>query len=87
MKHFPIIGLAIAMVSLHSSRNPEIEVGTRNCGIDVIGLAILLFGEIWTLGAWFRKAVECFKCCFMGHTSRNMENNGAEDNLNYEDLT
>ena len=41
-----------------------------------------LLGEIWTLVLWVRKAVECFKHCLMGHTSRSMEDNGAENDLN-----
>ena len=30
---------------------------------------------------WVRKAVECFKHCPMGHTSRSMEDSGAECDL------
>ena len=43
---------------------------------------MLLFEGIWILGLWVRKAVEKFKCCLMGQTSRNMENSGAECDLN-----
>ena len=49
----------------------------------MIGLTMFLFEGIWTLGLWIRKAVECFKCCLMGHTSRNMEDSVAEGDLNY----
>ena len=35
-----------------------------------------------TLGVWVRKAVECFKCCLMGHINRNMKNIGTEYDLN-----
>ena len=42
---------------------------------------MLLFEGIWTLGLWVRKAVESFKCCLMSHTSRSMEDSGAESNL------
>ena len=44
---------------------------------------MLLFERIWTLGLWIRKAVDFFKCCLMGHPSRNMEDSGAEGDLNY----
>ena len=37
---------------------------------------------MWTLGLWIRKAVECFKWGFMSHTSRSMEDSGAEADLN-----
>ena len=57
------------------------EVGTRDWGIAVIGLTMFLFGGIWTLVLWVRKAVECFKHCLMGHTSRSMENSGVECDL------
>jgi hypothetical protein len=43
---------------------------------------MLLFGGMWTLGLWIRKAVEWFKCCLMGHTSRSMEDSSAKGNLN-----
>ena len=47
---------------------------------------MLLSGRMWTMGFWIRKAVECFKCCLMGHPSRNMEDSGAEGDLNCEGL-
>ena len=46
---------------------------------------MFLFGEIWTLVFWVRKAVECFKHCLMGHTSRSMEDRGAKSYLNDKD--
>ena len=33
-------------------------------------------------GLLFRKAEECFKYCLMGLPSKNMEDSGAEDDLN-----
>ena len=48
----------------------------------MIGLTMFLFGGIWTLVPWARKAVECFKPCLMGHASKSMEDNGAENDLN-----
>ena len=64
------------------NKNLKIEVGTRNWGIAMIGWTKCLFGEIGTLGLWVRKAVECFKHCLMGHTSRSMEYNGFDSDLN-----
>ena len=31
---------------------------------------------------WVGKTAECFKHCLMGHPSRNMEDSGAENDLN-----
>ena len=42
----------------------------------MIGLAIIFFERIWILGLCIRKAVEHFKCCLIGHTSRSMEDSG-----------
>jgi hypothetical protein len=42
------------------------ELGTRDWGIVVIGLPMLLFREMWILEFWIRKAVECFKWGFNG---------------------
>lgn len=61
------------MTSQH--RNPtKAKVGTRAWSIAIISLTMFLFGEICAL---VRKAVECFKCCLMGHPNRSMENSGA----------
>ena len=57
------------------------EVGSRDRNIAVIGLTMLLFEGICTVGLWTRKAVECFKSCLMGHTSRSMEDRSAECDL------
>jgi hypothetical protein len=44
-------------LTLHSNKTlSKTEVGTRDWGITVIGLTMLLFG-----GTLVRKAVECFK--------------------------
>lgn len=69
-------------MSLHGNRNPETEVGTRDWDVTVIGLIMFLFGEMWTLVLWVTKAVGCFKYCWMGHTSRNVEDDGADNDLN-----
>jgi hypothetical protein len=39
-----MIRIAIGMVFHYSNRNPEIEVGTRDLDIAVIGLTVFLFG-------------------------------------------
>jgi hypothetical protein len=60
------------MVSVHSSKTlTKTGVGTRNWGIAVIGLVMLLFTGMWILGLC--KEAECFKWGLMGHTGRNME--------------
>lgn len=38
------------------------------------------------MGACIRKAVECFKWGLFGHTSRTIEERGAESDLNYVGL-
>lgn len=57
------------------------EVGTRDWGIAMIGLTMLLFERMWTMGLWIRKAVGCFKGCLIGHPSRSVENSGTEYDL------
>ena len=52
--------------------------------IAVMGLTMLLFGRLWIWGLW--KAMECFTWDFMGNPSRNMEDIGAEGDLNCADL-
>ena len=47
---------------------------------------MLLFERTWILGLWIWKAVECFKWGLMDHPSRNMEDFGAETDLNCVDL-
>jgi hypothetical protein len=81
------IRLALIMVSVHSSKTPtKTEVTTRDWGIAVIGLTMLLFERMWILELWIWKAVECFKWGLMGHPSRNMEDLVARRYLNSIDL-
>jgi hypothetical protein len=61
-------------LSVHSSKTlTKTEVGTRDWGISVIGLNMLLFERMWIWELWILKAVECFKWGLMGHPRRNME--------------
>ena len=54
------------MVSLHSNTTlTQREVGTRESGSSMIGLTMLLFRDMWTLGFWIRKTVEFFKDLFI----------------------
>lgn len=46
---------------------------------------VFLLGAVCDLVLWVRKAVECFKHCLVGHISRSMEDNGAENDLNNGD--
>jgi hypothetical protein len=81
------IRLALVMVSVHSSKTlTNAEVGTRDWGIAVIGLAMLLFKRMWILGLWIWNTVECFKWDLMGHPSRTMEDFVAGSDLNCVDL-
>ena len=68
----------MVMVSLHSNRNPKMEVDIRDCCIVVIGWTMFLFGELWILGLWVKKVEECFNWGLMSHSSRSMEDSGAE---------
>jgi hypothetical protein len=75
------------MVSVHSSKIlTNTEVGTRNWGIAVIGLTMLLFKRLWILELWIWKAVECFKWGLMSHPSKNMKDFVAKSNLNYAEI-
>ena len=69
------------MYLYHNKTLTKIEVGTRDWVIAVIGMTIFLFGGIWMLGLWIRRAGELFRWGLMGQTIRNMEGSGAEDNL------
>jgi hypothetical protein len=57
------------------------EVGTRDWGIAVIGLTMLLFERMWIWGLWAWKAVECFKWGLMSHPNRNVEDLVVGSNL------
>ena len=50
------------MVSLHNSKTlTNTEVGTRDWGIAMIGLTMLLFERMWIWGLQIWDAVDCFK--------------------------
>jgi hypothetical protein len=75
------------MVSVQSSKTlTKIEVGTRDWGIAVIGLTMLLFEKMWILGLWIWNTMKCFKWGLMDHPSRNMEDFVAGSNLNCVNL-
>ena len=46
---------------------------------------MFLLGGTWIFGLWIWKATECFKWDLTGHPSRNMEDIGAEGDLNSGD--
>ena len=69
-----LIRVALVTVSVHSSKSSsKTEVCTRDWGIAVIGLIMLLFGRMWILRLWIWKALECFKWGLVGYPSRNKE--------------
>jgi hypothetical protein len=75
-------------LSVHSSETlTKTEVDTRDWGIAVIGLTMLLSGRIWILGLRIWRTVECFKWSLMGYASKNRKGFIAEINLNCADLT
>ena len=47
---------------------------------------MFLFGGMWTLDLWVKKAMGCIKSCLMGHTTRNMKGSGGEDDFNCRGL-
>ena len=64
---FSFIRVALFMVSLHSNKIlSKIKVVIMDWGIAMIGLNMLLFRGMWTLGVGLKWGL-------MGYTSRNME--------------
>jgi hypothetical protein len=83
---FSFIGVVVVMVSLHSNKTlRKTEVGTKDYGISVVSLTMVLFGEMWIWGFWIRKAVG-FKRCLIEHPTGNINDSGAEVDLNSGDL-
>ena len=62
----------MVMLSLHSNK-PYTNTKNKDLDIAVIDLTMLLFGGVWSLELWARKAVKYVKCCLMSHTSRSMK--------------
>ena len=58
------------------------EIGTRDWGIAMMGLTMLLFRRMWIWGLWIWEAVECFNWGIMDHPRRNLEDGHAEHDLN-----
>ena len=56
-------------------------------GFAVLVIIGFLSRGMWIWGLWIWKDMECFKWDLMGHSSRNMENIGAEGDLNSEDFS
>ena len=56
-----LIRVALVMVSVHSSKTLiKTKVGTRDWGIAVISLTMLLFEKNMDFGLWIGNSVECF---------------------------
>lgn len=68
--------------SFHLASN--LPSNTRDEGIVVIGLAVLLFGRMWIWGPWIRKAIKYCTWGLMGYPDSSMVNSGAEGGLNCE---
>ena len=69
-------------MSLHSTENPKIEVGSMDWGIGVVHLTMFLFEGMWILGLWIWEIVGCLKWYLMDHPGRNKEDIAAEGGLN-----
>jgi hypothetical protein len=54
------------------------KLGSGDWGVAVTGLTMLLFGGVWALRLWIRKAMDCFKWSLMVHANRSTEELGAE---------
>ena len=77
--------MAVVTVFLHSNRNLN-YIATRYWGIAAIALTMLLFGGMWTLRLWIRKADAYFMWGLNGpYLYKKIENNSAEGNVNCGD--
>jgi hypothetical protein len=75
------------MVSAHNSKTiTKTECGTRNWGIAMIGLTMVLFGRIWIWRVWIWKSLECLKWALMDYLRRNIEGFAAVSDLNCADM-
>lgn len=58
---FSFTSVVMDRVSLLSNRYPKTEISSRDLGINVIFLAMMLLGGLWALSVWTGKAAECFE--------------------------
>lgn len=83
-----LIRFALVKVSVHISKTLSmLKVGTMDLGIVVIGLTMLLFGRMWTLGHWIWSAVGCYKWGLICHLNRIMKAFFVEGDLNSGSLS
>ena len=77
----------MAIVSLHSNRTmikTERQIDTRELGIVVIILTMLLVDRRWIQEFWIKKAVESFKQGLQSHIIRSVEYSVTESNVDYD---
>lgn len=69
----------MVIVSFHSNKNTD-RTWDHVWGSAEIGWTIFLFGVMWALQLQTRIRIGCFLHGLMGHTSKKMEDSGAESN-------
>lgn len=61
-KFFPLQVLSwTECLFLATDTGTKTEISTRDLGINVIFLAMMLLGGLWALSVWIGKAAECFE--------------------------
>ena len=78
------IGVAMVIVSLHCSRNLNKDRswyhGLRYCCDKFDHVFVWRNLDFGILG---KESSECLKPCLMGHSSRSMDSNGSDNDLNF----